>query len=1666
MEMRAFSIVLVLVFCPMLPLVLLPLDGGSAQGAAASPVKWVRYAQNPILTQGAAGSWESTALSMSCVINDSGTYRMWYSGGTADYTVQKTGYATSADGKSWTKYAGNPVLSTGAAGSWDSAMAIVPCVVKDNSTYKMWYGGYDGSVMKIGYATSTDCTNWTKYAGNPVLGLGGAGAWDDVYVYPASVILENGTFKMWYGGYDGVNSRLGFATSTDGTNWTKYASNPVLGIGANGAWDDLHVTHLSVQNVSGKYQGWYGGNNGFNWGIGYATSSDGLAWTKHAGNPVMARNGNGWEKHDNMDPVVIYDASGYRMWYIGVDNGQNPWVYKVGYAEGVNTPPDAPALTAPGDNVWTSNNKPTFSWSFSDTNAQDSQTAFQVQLDGASDFGSVDHDSGKVSSAAASYTPAAALPDGVYYWRARVWDTDGDSGSWSVARSTKIDATPPSNPGTFSSASHTTSVWSNDDTIDIGFGGAADATSGLSGYSIVWDYASGTLPDASQDIDSTVSSRTSPAMSDSKSIHFHIRAIDKAGNIAAGAAHFGPFYVDATPPLNPAVTSTTHTVGNWTNSTICNVSWSGADGSISGVNGYSALWDAHADTLPDEVKDHEAAANNSSSTALSDGSWYFHIRTRDEAGNWAADAAHLGPVRVDSTPPFNPDGLVADRPVSKWNNVSAVTVQWSGPNGAVSGVDGFSYGWDASNDTLPDETKDCEEAVSTVTSPSLADGDGWYFHLRTRDNAGNWNASAVHLGPFWVDSSPPADPVSLTSGSHAPYNWSNDTTVEVAWTVPEGGGRLSGYDGFSIAWDANASTIPDTQRDLDAAANSTVSPSMPDSSSIYFHIRASDIAGNWNASAAHLGPFRIDSSPPQNPNSVSSIGHRPGVWSSDRTIEMGWSGADASPSGVDGYSYVWDTLPLTIPPAMASVGADVHNTTSPALADGKMWYFHLRTLDRAGNWAIGAVHSGPYFIDATPPSIRMLAINKGATFTSSHVVALELSAADPIPGSGLGQMRFSLDGGEWSEWKDYSEGSNLTLNGADGPRTVSVQVQDRVNNPGAAGNASIFLDTNAPINVDIKLNGGANWTNITRVVLNISAAEPQPSSGLADMSLSLDGRTWDAWEPFRSTRAWDLESGDGVKKVHLRVRDGAGNIGPADSDDILLDTVAPASLAITIAGGKSTSTSLAVPFQLRAIDPQPASGVGEMAFSEDGAGWTPWEPYSASRGYSFAPGDGTRTLLFKVRDRAMNEAVPAGVTVLVDTTPPMLRSIQVSGVTQGGAVVNWYTDEPSDGMVEYGTTPEYGERLADAAFSTEHSLSITGLAPATDYHLRVGGKDALGNGPAMGQDILFRTRKADDRKAPVVTNVQVDGVTDRSAQVSWDTDEPSDSSVEYGTTTGLGERTANGTYVLRHRMALTGLAAGTVYHFRVASTDPSGNGPGTSAVTSFSTSATRDRLPPRLTNVTVSWATDALAVITWTTDEPATTRVELGRGANYSRIVSSDQYDLRHSMVVAGLLPGTQYHYRAASVDMNGNGPSYSPDATFSTSLYGDSTPPVILGTRLLFVGRDNATIEVTLSEPGSLSVDFGTGKAYGMTAGSPAFHNVHTVRIGHLEPGRTYHYRISATDASGNGPTVGADRTLRTTGAAGAAGNQLGSAPSAILVVVVMALLAVAASRGPLKRR
>ncbi|MCK5571900.1 MAG: hypothetical protein KAJ12_04035, partial [Bacteroidetes bacterium] len=97
-----------------------------------------------------------------------------------------------------------------------------------------------------------------------------------------------------------------------------------------------------------------------------------------------------------------------------------------------------------------------------------------------------------------------------------------------------------------------------------------------------------------------------------------------------------------------------------------------------------------------------------------------------------------------------------------------------------------------------------------------------------------------------------------------------------------------------------------------------------------------------------------------------------------------------------------------------------------------------------------------------------------------------------------------------------------------------------------------------------------------------------------------------------------------------------------------------------------------------------------------------------------------------------------------------------------------------------------------------------------------------------------------------------------------------------------------------------------------------------------------DVTPPVISDIAVA-SGRTTAEITWTTDEPATTKVEYGLTAAYGTTVESTTLVTDHSVLLTGLSENTLYHYRVTSADGIGNSSS-STDRTFITT-----GPPTIV---------------------------------------------------------------------------------------------------------------------------
>jgi hypothetical protein len=236
---------------------------------------------------------------------------MWYEA-VPDGNKSKVGYATSSDGKTWTKR--GSVLSPSEPWEGGSNGEISPnTILIENGVYKMWYHSFgNDQKRRIGYATSPNGINWTKHP-TPVLGLGSAGSFDDYFVTEPRVFnLGNGQYRMYYGAVrqsqQGIGVyRLMTATSSDGINWTK--QNQVI----FGPYDSGYA----IVRDGNQWHMWYG--LAYN-GLAYASSTDGLNWTPGSNNPVLNWNSDlaAPDSQGVGDSVSAYkDGNEFRIMYTG-----------------------------------------------------------------------------------------------------------------------------------------------------------------------------------------------------------------------------------------------------------------------------------------------------------------------------------------------------------------------------------------------------------------------------------------------------------------------------------------------------------------------------------------------------------------------------------------------------------------------------------------------------------------------------------------------------------------------------------------------------------------------------------------------------------------------------------------------------------------------------------------------------------------------------------------------------------------------------------------------------------------------------------------------------------------------------------------------------------------------------------------------------------------------------------------------------------------------------------------------------------------------------------------------------------------------------------------------------------------------------------------------------
>jgi hypothetical protein len=182
----------------------------------------------------------------------------------------------------------------------------------------------------------------------------------------------------------------------------------------------------------------------------------------------------------------------------------------------------------------------------------------------------------------------------------------------------------------------------------------------------------------------------------------------------------------------------------------------------------------------------------------------------------------------------------------------------------------------------------------------------------------------------------------------------------------------------------------------------------------------------------------------------------------------------------------------------------------------------------------------------------------------------------------------------------------------------------------------------------------------------------------------------------------------------------------------------------------------------------------------------------------------------------------ADSTFTTNTLAPVISNVLVTVNSTTSVTISWSLNKPATGQVKYGATSAYGLlSTKESSFDySSHARTLTGLTPSALYHFSVVSEDASGLS-SVSADLTFST----DTVFPVISNNRVSILTPNSVKVIWDLSEFATGQVEYGTTTGYGQLSKKETSFNynHHEQLLSNLTPGALYHYRIISTDQSGN---------------------------------------------------------------------------------------------------------------------------------------------------------------------------------------------------------------------------------------------------
>lgn len=162
--------------------------------------------------------------------------------------------------------------------------------------------------------------------------------------------------------------------------------------------------------------------------------------------------------------------------------------------------------------------------------------------------------------------------------------------------------------------------------------------------------------------------------------------------------------------------------------------------------------------------------------------------------------------------------------------------------------------------------------------------------------------------------------------------------------------------------------------------------------------------------------------------------------------------------------------------------------------------------------------------------------------------------------------------------------------------------------------------------------------------------------------------------------------------------------------------------------------------------------------------------------------------------------------------------------TDKTATIYWTTNLPSTGRFDFGLTNGFGNWIGDNLENNYHETTLSGLTGDQKYYFKITAYSAIDDQIIVSDIYTFETNNENDHDAPILGRIKTTLITGNTATFNWETDEPSDTCIKFGTLmTELDRENCNGDKVKIHDITIKELTKNTRYFYQASSRDESDN---------------------------------------------------------------------------------------------------------------------------------------------------------------------------------------------------------------------------------------------------